>query len=67
MLQVANHVDKLYRSVGLCVMLVGLQMWSYRDLMEVSSDPNKTLTRFLQWRQDSLLNKIKHDNAQFVT
>ncbi|XP_067092561.1 disintegrin and metalloproteinase domain-containing protein 8a isoform X2 [Osmerus mordax] len=67
MLQVANHVDKLYRSVGLRVMLVGLQMWSYRDLMEVSSDPNKTLTRFLQWRQDSLLNKIKHDNAQFVT
>lgn len=67
MLLVANHVDRLYRPLGLRVMLVGLEMWSYSDQIHVTSDSDKTLTRFLQWRQDSLLQKIQHDNAHLVT
>ncbi|KAJ8361625.1 hypothetical protein SKAU_G00181500 [Synaphobranchus kaupii] len=67
MLEVANHVDKLYRPVNIRVMLVGLEVWSYQDQIEVSTDPDQTLTRFLQWRQNSLLKKKKHDNAQLVT
>ncbi|KAK0149917.1 Disintegrin and metalloproteinase domain-containing protein 8 [Merluccius polli] len=67
MLEVVNHVDKLYRAVGLRVMLVGLEMWNYRDQMEVSLDPGVTLERFKEWRQKTLLSRIKHDNAQFIT
>ncbi|KAJ8248436.1 hypothetical protein GJAV_G00242000 [Gymnothorax javanicus] len=67
MLEVANHVDKLYRAVNIRVMLVGLEVWSYQDKIEVSSNPDETLTRFLKWRQNSLLKKKQHDNAQFVT
>uniref|UniRef100_H3DGJ5 ADAM metallopeptidase domain 8a n=1 Tax=Tetraodon nigroviridis TaxID=99883 RepID=H3DGJ5_TETNG len=66
-LEVANHVDKLYRPVGIRVMLVGLEIWSYRDLIDVSSDPELTLGRFLKWRQWSLLPRTKHDNAQLIT
>ncbi|XP_029927305.1 disintegrin and metalloproteinase domain-containing protein 8a [Myripristis murdjan] len=66
-LQVVNHVDKLYRPVGLRVMLVGLEIWTYRDQIEVSSDPEVTLMRFLDWRQQSLLRRTKHDNAQLIT
>ncbi|XP_039994307.1 disintegrin and metalloproteinase domain-containing protein 8a isoform X2 [Xiphias gladius] len=67
MLEIANHVDKLYRPVGVRVMLVGLDIWSYRDQMEVSNSPELTLDRFLAWRKQSLLPRIKHDNAQFIT
>ncbi|KAI1894280.1 hypothetical protein AGOR_G00114190 [Albula goreensis] len=67
MLEVANHVDKLYRPLNIRVMLVGLEVWTYQDKMDVSLDPDKTLTRFLQWRQESLLKRKKHDNAQLVT
>ncbi|KAM6956337.1 disintegrin and metalloproteinase domain-containing protein 8a [Aplochiton taeniatus] len=67
MLEVANHVDKLYRPLGLRVMLVGLEVWSYKDQIEVSTNPEHTLTRFLQWRQENLVKKIRHDNAQLVT
>ncbi|KAJ8250770.1 hypothetical protein COCON_G00226920 [Conger conger] len=67
MLEIANHVDKLYRSVNIRVMLVGLEVWSYQDKIDVSSNPDETLTRFLQWRQSSLVRKKKHDNAQLVT
>ncbi|KAF0027429.1 hypothetical protein F2P81_020170 [Scophthalmus maximus] len=67
MLEIANHVDKLYRPVGVRVMLVGLDMWSHRDQIEVSTNPEITLGRFLEWRQRNLLPRIAHDNAQFIT
>uniref|UniRef100_A0A3B4BFS2 ADAM metallopeptidase domain 8a n=1 Tax=Periophthalmus magnuspinnatus TaxID=409849 RepID=A0A3B4BFS2_9GOBI len=53
--------------VGVRVMLVGMDIWSYRDQIEVSSNPEITLGRFLEWRQQRLLPRIKHDNAQFIT
>ncbi|XP_056148389.1 disintegrin and metalloproteinase domain-containing protein 8a isoform X2 [Lampris incognitus] len=64
---VANHVDKLYRPVGLRVMLVGLEVWNGRDQIAVSNDPEQTLERFLKWRQESLLPWTRHDNAQLIT
>ncbi|XP_066535772.1 disintegrin and metalloproteinase domain-containing protein 8a [Hoplias malabaricus] len=67
MLEVANHVDKLYRPLNIRVMLVGLEVWSYNDKFDVSSAPSVTLDRFSKWRQSSLLPRKKHDNAQFVT
>ncbi|XP_059930065.1 disintegrin and metalloproteinase domain-containing protein 8-like [Gadus macrocephalus] len=67
MLAVVNHVDKLYRSLGIRVMLVGLEIWTYGDQIEVSPDPDATLERFRNWRQQTLLPRTKHDNAQFIT
>lgn len=58
---------QLYRSVGIRVMLVGLDIWTYKDQVEVSTNPEVTLARFLEWRQQSLLPRTKHDNAQFIT
>ncbi|XP_028324627.1 disintegrin and metalloproteinase domain-containing protein 8a [Gouania willdenowi] len=66
-LEIANHVDRLYRPVGVRVMLVGLDIWSYKDQIEVSSNSEVTLGRFLQWRQQNLIPRTKHDNAQFIT
>ena len=58
---------QLYRSLGIRVMLVGLEIWTYGDQIEVSPDPDVTLERFRNWRQQTLLPRIKHDNAQFIT
>ncbi len=60
------HIQ-LYRPLNIRVRLVGLEIWSNRNMIDVSSIPNLTLERFLQWRQDSLLKRKKHDNAHFVT
>uniref|UniRef100_A0A8C7DEX8 ADAM metallopeptidase domain 8b n=1 Tax=Oncorhynchus kisutch TaxID=8019 RepID=A0A8C7DEX8_ONCKI len=57
----------LYRPLNIRVMLVGLEMWTTRDHIDVTASPENTLDRFLQWRQDDLLKRVKHDNAQFVT
>ncbi|XP_034041141.1 disintegrin and metalloproteinase domain-containing protein 8a [Thalassophryne amazonica] len=66
-LEVANHVDKLYRPVGVRVMLVGVDIWSAADQIEISTNPEQTLVRFLEWRQQSLLQRTRHDNAQLIT
>ncbi|XP_015201918.2 disintegrin and metalloproteinase domain-containing protein 8 [Lepisosteus oculatus] len=67
MMDVTNHIDKLYRTINIRVMLVGLEVWTDWDKIDVSTDPDKTLTRFLEWRKNVLLKKKRHDNAHFVT
>uniref|UniRef100_A0A3B4BFJ6 Uncharacterized protein n=1 Tax=Periophthalmus magnuspinnatus TaxID=409849 RepID=A0A3B4BFJ6_9GOBI len=52
-------VLQLYRPVGVRVMLVGMDIWSYRDQIEVSSNPEITLGRFLEWHGDALNFKPK--------
>uniref|UniRef100_UPI00398EFB23 disintegrin and metalloproteinase domain-containing protein 8a isoform X2 n=1 Tax=Pristiophorus japonicus TaxID=55135 RepID=UPI00398EFB23 len=67
MMEIANHVDKLYRSLNIRVALVGLEVWTRSNKIAVSSNPDITLDNFLKWRGVELLLKKKHDNAQFVT
>lgn len=49
------------------MVLVGLEIWTYKDYFDVDSNSETTLDRFLLWRQNVLLQRTKHDNAQFVT
>ncbi|XP_048190590.1 disintegrin and metalloproteinase domain-containing protein 8 [Perognathus longimembris pacificus] len=65
-LEVVNHVDKLYQELNFRVVLVGLEIWS-RDKFHVSPYANITLDNFLSWRQRALLGRHHHDNVQFIT
>ncbi|XP_053524413.1 disintegrin and metalloproteinase domain-containing protein 8 [Artibeus jamaicensis] len=66
-LEVVNHVDKLYQELGFRVVLVGLDMWTGKDQIQVSSDASATLDNFLAWRMQHLVGRHGHDNAQFIT
>lgn len=58
---------QLYRPLNIRIMLVGLEIWSYKDYIDVDLNSEITLDNFLAWRQADLLKRTKHDNAQFVT
>lgn len=58
---------QLYRPLNMRVLLVGLEMWTHKDLIDIDVDPEKTLDNFLLWRRTNLLKRSKHDTAQFVT
>ncbi len=58
---------QLYRTLNIRVMLVGLEIWTHRDYIDVDKNSEKTLDKFLLWRQADLLQRTKHDTAQFVT
>ncbi|XP_033921411.1 disintegrin and metalloproteinase domain-containing protein 8 isoform X1 [Melopsittacus undulatus] len=67
MKEIVNHVDKLYQPLRLRVALIGLEVWSYKDKILVSPNPELTLDHFLQWREAELLRRKPHDNAQLIT
>lgn len=58
---------QLYWALNIRVVLVGLEIWTYKDHFDVDDKSETTLDRFLLWRQRDLLQRVKHDNAQFVT
>ncbi|XP_053928251.1 disintegrin and metalloproteinase domain-containing protein 8 isoform X2 [Cuculus canorus] len=67
MKEIVNHVDKLYQPLRLRVALIGLEVWSHKDKIVVSPDPEVMLNNFLHWREVELLRKKPHDNAQLIT
>ncbi|KAG5196151.1 hypothetical protein JEQ12_011787 [Ovis aries] len=66
-LEVVNHVDKLYQELNFRVVLVGLEMWNGGDKIQVSSQPDATLDDFLAWRTRELVGRQAHDNVQLIT
>ncbi|NXX22310.1 ADAM8 protein, partial [Podargus strigoides] len=67
MKEIVNHVDKLYQPLHLRVALIGLEVWSHKDKITVSPNPEVTLDNFLRWREAELLRRKPHDNAQLIT
>ncbi|NWX21673.1 ADAM8 protein, partial [Aegotheles bennettii] len=67
MKEIVNHVDKLYQPLQLRVALIGLEVWSHKDKIVVSPNPEVTLDNFLHWREAELLRRKPHDNAQLIT
>ncbi|KAM6390481.1 LOW QUALITY PROTEIN: disintegrin and metalloproteinase domain-containing protein 8 [Pluvialis apricaria] len=65
--EIVNHVDKLYQPLRLRVALIGLEVWSHKDKIMVSPNPEVTLDNFLHWREVELLRRKPHDNAQLIT
>ncbi|XP_034050116.1 zinc metalloproteinase-disintegrin-like 2d isoform X2 [Thalassophryne amazonica] len=65
--EAVNHVDKLYRALNIRIVLVGLETWTKEDYIVVHNLSNTTLDNFIRWRKTNLLNRMHHDNAQFVT
>nr|XP_031304477.1 disintegrin and metalloproteinase domain-containing protein 8-like isoform X1 [Camelus dromedarius] len=66
-LEVVNHVDKLYQELNFRVVLVGLEIWNSGDKIHISSQANTTLENFLAWRARELAGRRPHDNAQLIT
>lgn len=64
--EIANYVDKFYRSLNIRVALVGLEVWSDGDKCSITQDPFTSLHEFLDWRKVKLLPQRPHDNAQLI-
>ncbi|XP_012610727.2 disintegrin and metalloproteinase domain-containing protein 33 isoform X1 [Microcebus murinus] len=66
LLEVANYVDQILRTLDIQVVLSGLEVWTEQDRSRVSPDANATLWAFLQWRR-GLWARRPHDSAQLLT
>ncbi|TRY58739.1 hypothetical protein DNTS_013120, partial [Danionella cerebrum] len=67
MAEIANYVDKFYKSLNIRVALVGVEVWSDKDKCSITQDPFSSLHEFLDWRKLKLLPLRAHDNAQLIS
>ncbi|XP_049661690.1 disintegrin and metalloproteinase domain-containing protein 15 isoform X3 [Accipiter gentilis] len=66
-LEIANQVDAFFQPLGLRVALLAVEVWSEGDRFTVGGSARAALERFLRWRQEELLPRLPHDNAQLLT
>ncbi|CAO2578709.1 Disintegrin and metalloproteinase domain-containing protein 33, partial [Lemmus lemmus] len=66
LLEVANCVDQILRSLDIQVVLTGLEVWTEQDRSRITQDANATLWAFLQWRR-GLWSRRPHDSTQLLT
>ncbi|XP_066092559.1 disintegrin and metalloproteinase domain-containing protein 33 isoform X2 [Saccopteryx bilineata] len=66
LLEIANYVDQILRTLDIQVALTGLEIWTEQDQSRIMSDANATLWAFLQWRR-GLWVRQPHDSTQLLT
>ncbi|KAM5304971.1 disintegrin and metalloproteinase domain-containing protein 33 isoform 2-T2 [Glossophaga mutica] len=66
LLEIANYVDQILRTLDIQVVLTGLEVWTEQDQSRVMPDANATLWAFLQWRR-GLWVRRPHDSTQLLT
>ncbi|KAB7497042.1 Disintegrin and metalloproteinase domain-containing protein 12 [Armadillidium nasatum] len=64
---IANIVNALYQPLNIFIALVGVEVWKDEDPVEISTDGDKTLTNFLNYRKVRLIPEHPNDNAQLLT
>uniref|UniRef100_A0A194ARJ1 Metalloproteinase type III 6b n=1 Tax=Sistrurus tergeminus TaxID=8757 RepID=A0A194ARJ1_SISTE len=65
--EIVNTINEIYIPLNIRFALVGLEIWSNGDLINVTSVANVTLKSFGNWTETNLLKRKSHDNAQLLT
>ncbi|XP_029172286.1 uncharacterized protein LOC114941461 [Nylanderia fulva] len=64
---IANIINALYMPLNVFIALVGVQVWSESDEINLSPNGDATLSNFLRYRREKLVQDIPNDNAQLLT
>ncbi|KAF3425717.1 hypothetical protein E2986_05523 [Frieseomelitta varia] len=64
---IANIINALYMPLNIFIALVGVQVWSDVDEITLSSNGDTTLSNFLRYRREKLVQDMPNDNAQLLT
>ncbi|XP_028911005.1 disintegrin and metalloproteinase domain-containing protein 21-like [Ornithorhynchus anatinus] len=63
---VVNVVDSLYQLLNLKVSLVGIEIWTQRNLVDTDASIYEVLKDFSLWKLDSLSGRLPHDCAHLL-
>nr|QSI84039.1 snake venom metalloprotease [Calliophis bivirgatus] len=65
--EMVNHLNMLYKPLNFHIALIGLEIWSNQDKINIEPDASVTLKSFGEWRKTVLLPRRRNDNAQLLT
>ncbi|XP_047464293.1 disintegrin and metalloproteinase domain-containing protein 9 [Mugil cephalus] len=66
MVEMANLLDMYYKQLNIRIVLVGLDIFTNSNPFDVEGSAGEVLGRFVKWRKDSLLPRIRHDVGQLI-
>ncbi|XP_029296498.1 disintegrin and metalloproteinase domain-containing protein 28 [Cottoperca gobio] len=67
MFEIVNFVNMAYKPLQTFIALVGLEIWSNRDLISMTPPAGANLDAFMKWRNSELMKRKKHDNAHLIS
>ena len=56
----------MYRQLGIYVVLVGIEVWSERNRINVTGNADETMNNFLEYRRSAISPHYRNDNAQLI-
>ncbi|NWV64399.1 ADA20 protein, partial [Malurus elegans] len=62
-MQIINVGDTLYKQLSVRLFLIGLEIWTESNLVNVSKSIPSVLGQFNQWRKTNLYQRLRHDVA----
>ncbi|XP_068577185.1 zinc metalloproteinase-disintegrin-like MTP4 [Cebidichthys violaceus] len=65
--EIVNFINMMYKPLRTFIALVGLEIWSVRDLIHVTPPAGANLNAFMNWRNSELVKRKKHDNAHLIS
>ena len=58
--------SQMYVALNIRVVLVGLEIWSQGNPINTDDSAGEVLGRFVQWREQNLAKRRRHDSAQLI-
>ncbi|XP_049907937.1 disintegrin and metalloproteinase domain-containing protein 28 [Epinephelus moara] len=65
--EIVNFVNMAYKPLRTFIALVGLEVWTNGDLINVTPPAGANLNAFMKWRNSDLMKRKKHDNAHLIS
>ncbi|XP_058050817.1 LOW QUALITY PROTEIN: zinc metalloproteinase-disintegrin-like NaMP [Ahaetulla prasina] len=65
--EILNYANAYYKDLNIHVVLIGLEIWSDEDKIEINGSSEPTLKAFAAWRHSDLLKRKRNDNAHLLT
>ncbi|XP_008947099.1 PREDICTED: disintegrin and metalloproteinase domain-containing protein 20-like, partial [Merops nubicus] len=62
-IEIINAGDALYKQLSIRLFLLGLEIWTKRNLINITNSANKALSDFNKWRKSDLSPRMRHDTA----
>ncbi|XP_063993124.1 zinc metalloproteinase-disintegrin-like MTP8 isoform X2 [Diachasmimorpha longicaudata] len=64
---IVNIINALYTPLNIFVALVGIEVWTMWNKIDVSPSSASTLKNFMKYRKQDLLKRMPNDNSQLLT
>ncbi|XP_013929562.1 PREDICTED: zinc metalloproteinase-disintegrin-like VLAIP-B [Thamnophis sirtalis] len=65
--ELVNTLNMIFRILNIHLALIGIEIWSNEDQIDVQPAASVTLDSFARWRETDLLPRKRNDNAQLLT